>query len=188
MRYQTLAVACSLIGCASATVRRATTSEWPAGNWFRSRAGGGVVAYSGTARVRLAFPEPVYVAVLELRPTRDSLDVKFPPGVSPDSPITSPVDLAVPSETTDRLPPLTASAPSTTCTTVTNAAGYTTEFCPASQRTDLSTRQAWDFRNRVFLLVSNAPLQLPASLAVPYHGQRTLPPVSPGKDWIAIGL
>lgn len=194
MRTSILALFAStlLIGCASsgANRRSAAAPEWPLGNDARQRAMHSL-QFGPPGQVRFQSRAPVYVVFLELRPTLDSLDVRFPKGDETLEALTGPVDLVVPAETVDRLTMPTASAPATNCTIMRNAGdevGGGHEFCPVSRSYGRSGGRPWAFRNKVFLLVSTMPFPTPLARTIPYAGQRTVPPVASGGGWTVITL
>ena len=187
-----LCIGALALGCASSatTHRLAGAPDWPLGNDARQRVMHGV-EFGPPGRVRFSSIVPVYVVFLELRPTLDSLDVRQPLGDSALVAYTGPVDLVAPVETVDRLTPLTASAPAGSCTIMKNAGdevGGGREFCPVSRSYGRTPSRSWDFRNRVFLLVSSTPLPTPLPRAIPWASQRTVPPVSAGSTWTVLTL
>jgi len=181
-----------LAGCASSAASRqsAAAPEWPLGNDARQRAMNSI-QFGPPGRVRFQSRSPVYVVFLELRPTLDSLDVRLPQGDEAIEALTGPVDLVAPLETVDRLTMPTASVPASNCTIMRNAGdeiGGGHEFCPVSRAYGPSPSRTWDFRNKVFLLVSSTPFPTPLTQTIPYHGQRTAPPVAAGGGWTVITL
>jgi hypothetical protein len=131
----------------------------------------------------------VYVVLFELRPTLDSLDVRLPQGVEPAQALTGPVDLQVDGETVERLMPTKTSAPATDCTVMKTAGGdINQEFCPVSRGNGSAELRSWQFRNRMFLLVTNTPPVSPLPRTIPWAARLTLPPVALGSGWTVFEL
>ena len=173
------------LGCVSSA---SSTRDWPAGNDARQRATNSV-QFGPSGRVRFSTRAPAYVVFLELRPTLDSLDLRFPVGVDSLDPLSGSIELVVPVETVDRMPPLTASAPAIDCTLIKNAGDdIGREFCPVSRSYARESARSWYFRNRVFLLVSDRPLLKPLPQAIRWADRRTMPPVTVGSGWTVLIL
>lgn len=180
-----------LAGCATSGMQGSgrVARDWPRGNEPLMRAENGV-AFGESGHVRFSSQRPMYALFLELRPSFDSLDVRMPTGVDSIEAFTGVTELLTSMETVDPMQRLTASDQATNCTNVKLGAGDATgqEVCPVSRANSRGPARSWNFKNRVFLLVSDKPFATPLPNAIPWASLRTAPPVTGGSKWTAIAL
>jgi len=182
MKHVGLSLIGVLVGCASAGTHAG--SEFPRGHPPQWSYGAGRLQQAG--HVRLVSSAPVYVALLQLRPTLDSLDVRLLPGKEGHESIMGNEELVINAETVEAMPASNVSAQFGNCTIMTNAAGQSAEFCPVSRAYNGERRATWYFRNDHFLLLSDRPLHLPST--IPWQAQRTALPLAPGSVWTVVRL
>ena len=181
-----LGVTLAAVGCASSpTGKPGSSSLWPGGSASQLRMVMGV-KYGQQGTITVATGRPLFAVFLELRPTRDSLDVRRATNAAVELPIERSSDLFTSMETVDAAQASTVSAPATNCSTVYMGAGDPTgaQVCPVSRSYTAGSGRQWRFRNRVFLLVSDRPFPaLPQGIQ--WSARGTTPPVAPGARWTA---
>ncbi|MFN8583309.1 MAG: hypothetical protein U0163_20330 [Gemmatimonadaceae bacterium] len=178
------------LGCVSAPSRQdaGAPGQWPRGTYDARRQMFGV-AFGAPGRIRFKSTQPLYVTFLELRSTRDSLDVLAPSGALGSQAITGPIELEIGAETVDAMAPMTASQQHERCTVMRTAGGDIDQsFCPVSRDYRSASGSGWSFRNPMFMLLSTEPLAQPTPGAIRWEAQRTVPPVAKGTGWTVVPL